>query len=45
MFNIIKLTAAHKDFISSRYSLILLDPMIIDREEEWKVERILDSRY
>ena len=45
MFNIIKLTAAPKDFISSRYSLTLLDPMIIDREEEWKVERILDSRY
>ena len=43
MFNIIKLTTISKDFISSRYSLSLQDFIIINREKEWEVERILDK--
>ena len=43
VFNIVKLTTVFKDPISRRYSKFSLDPTIIDREEEWKVEKILDS--
>jgi len=29
--------------ISRRYSSLFPNPVIIDREEEWEVEKILDS--
>jgi len=43
VFNIVKLTAVFKDLISGRCSKFSLDPTIIDRGEEWEVEKILDS--
>jgi Chromo (CHRromatin Organisation MOdifier) domain len=44
VFNIVKLTSAPSDPIKGRYSLPPLPPEIIDREEEWIVEEILDSK-
>lgn len=43
MFYVVKLMAALKDPILGRYSKLSLDPVIVNREEEWKVEKILDS--
>jgi len=43
VFNIIKLFAALEDPIPERKLQALPPPIVIDREEEWKVEEILDS--
>ena len=43
MFYVIKLMAVSKNPILGRHSKPSLDPVIINREKEWKVEKILDS--
>jgi len=45
VFNIIKLSAALEDPILGRKLQALPPPIVIDREEEWEVEEILDSRW
>jgi len=44
MFNVVKLIVIPKDFIFSRHIPFLLDLIIINKEKEWKVEKILDIR-
>jgi hypothetical protein len=44
VFNTVKLTLALSDPIEGCYPLPPLPPEIIDREEEWIVEEILDSK-
>jgi len=43
VFNIIKLFAAPEDPILGRKLQALLLPIVVDREEEWEVEEILNS--
>ena len=43
VFYIIKLTPAPEDSISGRYSSLSLSLIIINKEEEWEIEKILDS--
>ena len=43
VFHIVKLTTIPKNSISRRHSKLSLNPVIINREEEWEVEKILDS--
>lgn len=43
VFHVIKLTSALENPIPRRHSKPPLDPIIIDEEEEWEVEKILDS--
>ena len=43
VFYIVKLTAAPKDPISSWHAPLLLNSVIVDGEEKWEVERVLDS--
>ena len=43
VFNVIKLFAAPKDPILGRKLQALPPPIIVDREEEWKVKEILNS--
>ena len=38
IFNIVKLTTTPKNLISGQYMLLLPDFVIIDREEEYKIE-------
>ena len=45
VFNIVKLSAALEDPIPGRKPQALLPPIVIDREPEWEVEEILDSRW
>jgi len=45
VFNVIKLSAALEDLILGRKPQVLPPPIIINREEEWKVEEILNSRW
>jgi len=43
MFNVVKLSATPEDPILGRKPKPLPLPVVIDREEEWEVEEILDS--
>jgi len=43
MFNIVKLSTILDNLISKRRPKFLLLPIVIDKEEEWKVKEILDS--
>jgi len=45
VFNVVKLSAALEDSIPERKLQAPLPLIIINREEEWKVEEILDSRW
>jgi len=45
VFNVVKLSAALEDPILGRKPQAPLPPIIIDGEEEWEVEEILDSRW
>ena len=44
VFNVVKLTPAPEDPIAGRRAPPQLLPEIVDREEEWVVEEILDSK-
>ena len=45
VFNVIKLSAAPEDPIPRRKPQAPPPPIVIDREPEWEVEEILDSRW
>jgi len=45
VFNVVKLTLAPDDLITGRKTTDHLLPIIIDREAEWEVEEILNSRW
>jgi len=45
VFNVVKLSAAPEDPILGRKPQALLPPIVVDGEEEWEVEEILDSRW
>jgi len=45
VFNVVKLSTAPEDLILGRKPQALLLPIIIDGEEEWEVEEILNSRW
>jgi len=43
VFNVVKLSATLEDLILGRKPQTPLPPIVVDREEEWEVEEILDS--
>ena len=43
VFHVVKLTPTPKDPISSRHSSLSPDFIIINGEEKWEIEKILDS--
>jgi len=43
VFNVVKLSATLEDLILGRKPQALPPPIVVDREEEWKVEEILNS--
>ena len=43
VFYVVKLTPAPEDSISGRCSSLPLDSIIINREEEWEIKKVLDS--
>jgi len=45
VFSIVKLSAAPEDPILGRKPQALPPPIVVDGEEEWEVEEILDSRW
>jgi len=45
VFNVVKLFAAPDDPIPGRKPQALPLPIVVDRELEWKVEEVLDSRW
>jgi len=45
VFNIVKLSTTPEDLILGRKPQALPPPIVVDGEEEWKVEEILDSRW
>jgi len=45
VFNVVKLSATLEDLILGRKPQAPPPPIIVDREEEWKVEEILNSRW
>jgi len=45
VFNVVKLTLAPDDPIPERKMEDHLLPIVIDREAEWEVKEILDSRW
>ena len=45
VFNVVKLSTAPEDLILGRKPQAPLLPIIVDREEEWEVEEILNSRW
>jgi len=45
VFNVVKLSATLKDLIPGRKLQALPPPIVINREPEWEVEEILDSRW
>jgi len=45
VFNIVKLTPALEDLITEQRTEDHLPPIVINREAEWEVEEILDSRW
>jgi len=45
VFNVVKLSAAPEDPILGRKLQAPPPPIVVDGEEEWEVEEILDSRW
>jgi len=45
VFNVVKLSTAPEDPILGRRPQTLPPPIVVDGEEEWEVEEILDSRW
>jgi len=45
VFNVIKLSATPEDLIPGRKPQAPPPPIVVDRELEWKVEEILNSRW
>jgi len=45
VFNIVKLSAALEDLILGRKPQALPLPIVVDKEEEWEVEEILNSHW
>jgi len=45
VFNVVKLSTAPEDPIPGRKPQAPLPPIVVDGEEEWEVEEILDSRW
>jgi len=45
VFNVVKLSTALEDLILERKLQALPPPIIVDGEEEWEVEEILDSHW
>jgi len=45
VFNVIKLSAAPEDLILGRKPQAPPPPIVVNREEEWEVEEILNSRW
>jgi len=45
VFNVVKLSAAPEDLILGRKPQAPPPPIVVDGEEEWEVEEILDSRW
>ena len=45
MFNVVKLSATPEDPILGRKLQALPPSIVVDREEEWEVEEILDSHW
>jgi len=45
VFNVVKLSAAPDDPIPGRKPQALLPSIVVDREPEWEVEEVLDSRW
>jgi len=45
VFNVMKLSAAPEDPILGRKPQTPPPPIVVDREEEWEVEEILNSRW
>jgi len=45
VFNVVKLSSAPEDPILGRRPQAPLPPIVVDGEEEWEVEEILDSRW
>jgi len=45
VFNVVKLSAAPEDSILGKKPQAPPPPIVVDREEEWEVEEILDSRW
>jgi len=45
VFNIVKLFATLEDLILERKLQAPPPPIVVDREEEWEVEEILNSRW
>jgi len=45
VFNVIKLTTVPEDLIPGRRADPPPPPVIVDREEQWEVEELLDSRW
>jgi len=45
VFNIVKLSTAPEDLILGRKPQAPLPPIVVDGEEEWEVEEILDSHW
>jgi len=45
VFNVVKLSAAPDDPIPGRKPPALPPPIVVNREPEWEVEEILDSRW
>jgi len=45
VFNIVKLSAAPEDPILGRKPQALLPPIVVDGEEEWEVEEILNGHW
>jgi len=45
VFNVVKLSAAPDDLIPGRKPQASQPPIVVDRELEWEVEKVLDSRW
>jgi len=45
VFNVVKLSTAPDNPIPGRKPRALLPPIVVDRELEWEVEEVLDSRW
>jgi len=45
VFNVVKLSTAPEDLILGRKLQASLPPIVVDGEEEWEVEEILNSRW
>jgi len=45
VFNVVKLSAALDDLIPGRKPQAPPPPIVVDREPEWEVEEVLDSRW